>query len=114
MKGKMMNEMMKIVEMEKLTEYTCNPEYLLQRNKLMTQQGRFMEVINQPYMYGSKIYLEGIGEVNVAHLREHKQLVQEAFDLRMRLIAYWKIVLRRFVDSMALHLRLIMHNLVKK
>ncbi|KAL3749795.1 hypothetical protein ACJRO7_010853 [Eucalyptus globulus] len=36
MKGKTMNEMMKIVEMEKLTEYTCNLEYLLQRNKLMT------------------------------------------------------------------------------
>ncbi|KAM5551607.1 hypothetical protein ABKV19_026448 [Rosa sericea] len=32
----------------------------------------------------------------------------------MRMIAYWKVVLRRLVDSMALHLQLSVANLVNK
>ncbi|KAI6684400.1 hypothetical protein NL676_030313 [Syzygium grande] len=32
----------------------------------------------------------------------------------MRMAAYWKIVLRRFVDSMALHLPFSFHNLVNE
>ncbi|KAI3976967.1 hypothetical protein MKX01_008825 [Papaver californicum] len=32
------------------------------------------------------------------------QIVQQAFDIKMRLTAYWKIILRRLVDSLALHL----------
>ncbi|KAI6684395.1 hypothetical protein NL676_030308 [Syzygium grande] len=112
MKGKTKNKMIEILEMEKLTDYTCNPEYLLQRNKLMTQQGRFMEALNY---HSNMIDIEGIGEVYLGNLRVHKQqLVQEAFDLKMRMTAYWKIVVRRFVDSMALHLRFSVHNLVTK
>ncbi|GFQ06673.1 dynamin-related protein 4c [Phtheirospermum japonicum] len=59
-----------IVEMEKMTDYTCNPEQVA--------------------------------------------IVQEAFDLKMRLTAYWKIVLRRLVDCMALHLLFSVQNLVNK
>ncbi|KAF8038362.1 hypothetical protein BT93_B1022 [Corymbia citriodora subsp. variegata] len=114
MKAKTMSKMMKIVEMEKLTDYTSNPEYPLQWNKLMTQQGRFMDAVNRYSYYENKIALEGIGEIYLGNLMERKHLVREAFDLKMRMIAYWKIVLWRFVDSMALHLRLIVHNLVNK
>jgi len=32
----------------------------------------------------------------------------------MRMTAYWKIVLRRFVDVVALHLRFSVHNLVNE
>uniref|UniRef100_A0A2N9G379 Dynamin-type G domain-containing protein n=1 Tax=Fagus sylvatica TaxID=28930 RepID=A0A2N9G379_FAGSY len=41
------NWVMEIVEMEKQTDYTCNPEYLSDWNKLMGQQDFFMkEVLN--------------------------------------------------------------------
>ncbi|KAK3441345.1 hypothetical protein EUGRSUZ_B01390 [Eucalyptus grandis] len=112
MKGKTINKMMKILEMEKLTDYTCNPEYLLQRNMLMTQEGRFMEAIHLGY--ANEVALQGIGTVYLVELREHKQLVREAFDLSVRMTVYWKIVVSRFVDSMALHLRFSVHNLVNK
>ncbi|KAL3749806.1 hypothetical protein ACJRO7_010864 [Eucalyptus globulus] len=112
MKGKTINKMMKILEMEKLTDYTCNPEYLLQRNMLMTQEGRFMEAIHLGY--ANEVVLQGIGTVHLVELREQKQLVWEAFDLSVRMTVYWKIVVSRFVDSMALHLRFSVHNLVNK
>ncbi|KAI6684394.1 hypothetical protein NL676_030307 [Syzygium grande] len=111
MKEKTIDRMTEIVEMEKLTDYTCNPEYLSEWNELMTQQDQFMQVINSGFG-PTKMDLEGIGRVDVGHLWNHKQLVQQAFDLKMRMTAYWKIVLRRFVDSMALHLPFSMHNLV--
>ncbi|XP_056160047.1 dynamin-related protein 4C-like [Syzygium oleosum] len=111
MKEKTIDRMTEIVEMEKLTDYTCNPEYLLERNKLMTQQDMFVN------NYKSKIVidLQGIGLVNVTHLwLRNQKLIQQAFDLKMRMTPYWKIVLRRFVDSVALHLRFSMQNLVNK
>ncbi|KAI6684405.1 hypothetical protein NL676_030318 [Syzygium grande] len=113
MREKTTNTMMEIVEMEKLTDYTCNPEYQLEWSKLMTQQYDFMQVINDDYR-STNMVLDGIGQVDVRHLRNDKQLVQEAFDLKMRMTAYWKIVLRRFVDSMALHLPFCVHNLVNR
>ncbi|KAI6684397.1 hypothetical protein NL676_030310 [Syzygium grande] len=113
MREKTKDRMMEIVEMEKLTDYTCSPEYLSEWNKLMTQQYQFMQVINEDYM-STNMVLEGVGPVDVRHLRNHKQLVQQAFDLKMRMAAYWKIVLRRFVDSMALHLPFSVHYLVNE
>lgn len=112
MKEKVMDRMMEIVEMERLTNYTCNPQYTLEWNNLMSQQNRFMDVINN-VSNPSKIVLSGIGEVDVGNLRHHrKQQIQKAFDLKMRITAYWKIVLRRFVDSMALHLLFSVQNLL--
>ncbi|KAF8024989.1 hypothetical protein BT93_F1981 [Corymbia citriodora subsp. variegata] len=114
MKEKAMIRMMEIVEMEKLADYTCNPEYMLECNKLMSQQDLFMEAINDQSK-PSRIVLQGIGKVKVRHLRNQKQqAVQQAFDLKMRTTAYWKIVLRRFVDSTALHLLFSVQNLVNK
>ncbi|KAL3749797.1 hypothetical protein ACJRO7_010855 [Eucalyptus globulus] len=111
MKEKAMDRMMEFVEMEKLTDYTCNPEYMLEWNNLMSQQNIFMDAIND-VSKPSNIVLREIGEVDVGNLRHRKQQIQEAFDLKMRITAYWKIVLRRFVDSMALHLRFSVQNLV--
>ncbi|XP_056160068.1 dynamin-related protein 4C-like [Syzygium oleosum] len=111
MKEKTIDRMTEIVEMEKLTDYTCNPEYLLERKKLMTQQDTFVNNYKRRY----NVYLQEIGDVNVTHLwpRDEK-LIQQAFDLKMRMTPYWKIVLRRFVDSVALHLRFSVQNLVNK
>ncbi|KAF8038493.1 hypothetical protein BT93_B1134 [Corymbia citriodora subsp. variegata] len=110
-KEKAMDRMMELVEMEKLSDYTCNPEYMLEWNNLMSQQNTFMDTINN-MSRPSNIVLDGIGEVDVANLRHRKPQIQEAFDLKMRITAYWKIVLRRFVDSMALHLLFSVQNLV--
>ncbi|KAF7848035.1 hypothetical protein BT93_L2352 [Corymbia citriodora subsp. variegata] len=111
MKEKVMDRMMEIVEMEKLSDYTCNPEYMLEWNNLMSQQNKVMDAIDD-VSEPSNIVLQGIGEVDVENLRHCKQQIQEAFDLKMRITAYWKIVLRRLVDSMALHLLFSVQNLV--
>ncbi|KAK7303021.1 hypothetical protein RJT34_13920 [Clitoria ternatea] len=102
----------KVVEMEKLTDYTCNPEYVSEYNKLMANQNGFvMQVDNQ-----AQVYVEGFGTVEVSHLRQYQNptLLSQAFDLRMRVTAYWRIVLRRLIDNTALHLQFSIFSLVDK
>ncbi|KAH6835353.1 Dynamin related protein 4C [Perilla frutescens var. hirtella] len=101
------------VEMEKLTDYTCNPEYVSLWNKLMSYQNAFMEILND-HSKPTNLCMDGFGDVDIGHLRSKVVAVQEAFDLKMRLAAYWKIVLRRMVDCMALHLLFSIQNLVNK
>ncbi|KAK4259524.1 hypothetical protein QN277_005847 [Acacia crassicarpa] len=43
-----------------------------------------------------------------------RYVLQNAFDLKMRMVAYWKIVLRRPIDTIALHLQLSINNLVNR
>ena len=102
-----------IIEMEKLTDYTCNPEYSATWHDLMRSQDRFMIIMND-CTKSTSLEIDGIGEVEVGHLRNHLVVAQQAFDLKMRMTAYWKIVLRRLVDSMALHLLFSIQNLVNK
>ncbi|PRQ49959.1 putative dynamin central domain, GTPase effector domain, Dynamin superfamily [Rosa chinensis] len=83
MKERSVQWMMELVEMENLTDYTCNPEY-------------------------------GIGEVQVGVLRQYPQVLSQAFDLKMRMTAYWKVVLGRLVDCMALHLQFSVSKLVNQ
>ncbi|KAI3468728.1 hypothetical protein Pfo_025391 [Paulownia fortunei] len=101
-----------IVEMEKLTDYTCNPEYMASWNKLMSFQKDFTERLDSPY--SSIVIIDGFGDIDVAHLRSLRGIVQEAFDVKMRMTAYWDIVLRRMVDNMALHSLFSIQNLVNK
>ncbi|KAJ6878051.1 dynamin-related protein 4C-like [Populus alba x Populus x berolinensis] len=92
MKEQSINWVTEIVQMEKETDYTCNPEYMKEWNKLMAQQDTVIDSIKR---YGSsKVVIDGSRE--------------------MRLIAYWEIVLMRLVDNMALHLQLSIRNLVNK
>ncbi|KAF3644167.1 hypothetical protein T459_26192 [Capsicum annuum] len=63
---------------------------------------------------GSVGNLKGLGEVDIGHLRNHLGVVQQAFELKMRMIAYWKIVLMRLVDSMALHIMFSIQNMINK
>ncbi|CAN4081216.1 unnamed protein product [Withania somnifera] len=102
-----------IIGMEKLTDYTCNPDYVATYSKLMAQQDTLMEIMNDRWK-SSVIDLEGVGEIDVGHLRKHLDVVQQAFDLKMRMMAYWKIVLMRLVDSMALHIMFSIRNMVNK
>ncbi|CDP04232.1 unnamed protein product [Coffea canephora] len=103
---------LQIIEMEKLTDYTCNPEYTATWHKLMESQDTFMDIINDRWKT-TTLEINGIGEVEVGHMvQSHSD--EQAFDLKMRMIAYWKIVLRRLVDSMALHLLFSIQKLVNK
>ncbi|KAI4310873.1 hypothetical protein MLD38_035820 [Melastoma candidum] len=112
-KERAIGHVVEIVQMEKCTDFTCNPEYMAEWNKLMEKQVVFLQHIDDP-SEPSKFVLEGIGEVDVEKLRERRHLVQQAFDLRMRMVAYWKTVLRRLVDSVALHLLFTVQGLVNK
>ncbi|KAL6288829.1 hypothetical protein ACE6H2_006339 [Prunus campanulata] len=112
-KERSINWMTEIVEMEKLTDYTCNPEYLSEWHRLMTKQETFIQMV----LRGAEINInvEGIGMVEVGGLRKYSQvLLSQAFDLKMRMTAYWNVVLRRLIDIMGLHLQLSVSNLVNK
>ncbi|KAJ4968546.1 hypothetical protein NE237_015247 [Protea cynaroides] len=101
MKDQSVDRVMEMVEMEKLADYTCNPEYMSKWSKLMEQQPSF----KQNLWYNDKLEIEGVGEVEVEHLREYNTaLLEKAFDMRMRITAYWETVLQRLVDNLALHL----------
>ncbi|PIN07237.1 Vacuolar sorting protein VPS1, dynamin [Handroanthus impetiginosus] len=102
-----------VVEMENLTDYTCHPEYSTTWNKLMAYQTTLMDRVTDPYS-SNILCIERFGEINIAHLRGFKGLVKEAYDVKMRITAYWDIVLRRMVDNMALHLLFSIKNLVNK
>ncbi|KAJ4957248.1 hypothetical protein NE237_014031 [Protea cynaroides] len=113
MKDQSVDRVMEIVEMEKLTDYTCNPEYMSKWSKLMTRRLNFME--NFFSMINDKLVIEDMGEVEVEHLWGYNQAVlEQAFDMRMRIGAYWEIVLQRLVDNLALHLMYSVQNLVNR
>ncbi|KAJ6348365.1 hypothetical protein OIU76_004770 [Salix suchowensis] len=112
MKERSRNWVTEIVQMEKLTDYTSDPAYLNDWNKLMAQQQEFMDALENE---DTEFQIEGLGEVAIAGLMAYeKPVLLQAFDLKMRMTAYWKIVLRRLVDFMALHLQFCARNLVNK
>ncbi|KAK7318863.1 hypothetical protein RJT34_03570 [Clitoria ternatea] len=115
MKEKSTKHVMEAVEMEMHTDYTCNPDFLVEYNKLISQQEFFLYEVLSSETKPSHIELEGVGKIDVNHLRVHTtSVLTQAFDLKMRMIAYWKIVQRRLIDSIALHLMLSVNNLVNK
>ncbi|KAG5614822.1 hypothetical protein H5410_014646 [Solanum commersonii] len=81
--------------------------------KFIAQQHMFMDIMNEPRKCFI-INIEGVGVIDVGHLRKHLDVVQQAFDLNMRMMTNWKIVLMRLVDSMALHLMFSIQNMINK
>ncbi|XP_057954080.1 dynamin-related protein 4C-like [Malania oleifera] len=121
MKERSINWVSEIVEMEKLTGYTYNPEYSTNWDKLMNQRESFASgVLNNrggvEHKEISKIAIEDIGEIEVwRDVGLHStRILMDAFDLKMRMVAYWKIVLGRLIDGMALHLQLSLEYLLRK
>ncbi|KAF8391996.1 hypothetical protein HHK36_022336 [Tetracentron sinense] len=104
---------MEIVEMEKVIDYTCNPEYMTAWGQLMVNQETFMKVMKD-HSKPTQLVLEGFGQVEVGHLRQHSAVVEQAFDMKMRMAAYWKVVQQRLVDNLALHLLFSVQNLVNR
>ncbi|KAM7505469.1 hypothetical protein LguiB_004373 [Lonicera macranthoides] len=113
MKEKSKDRVMEMVEMEKCTDYTCDPEYMSIWGKLMAQRHVFENAINNESI-DSVINIEGFGVAFVAHLRSasYANIRDQAFDMKMRISAYWKIVLKRLVDNVALHMLLSLQRLV--
>ncbi|KAJ9147989.1 hypothetical protein P3X46_030088 [Hevea brasiliensis] len=112
MKEQSISWVTEIIQMEKMTDYTCSPDYMSEWSKLMNQQDTiFRLILTQGY---SKVKIEGIGEVEAGHIKAYQNVLHQAFDLKMRMTAYWMIVLRRLVESMALHLQFSVQNLVNK
>ncbi|KFK40776.1 hypothetical protein AALP_AA2G039400 [Arabis alpina] len=114
-KEQSVNRVIEIVEMEKLTDYTCNPEYMTYWTEKTGAQQSFINAVlndeNKPEYFS----LIGFGSVEISHLQNfHAHLLQQAFDMKMRISSYWTIVLRRIVDNLALHLQFTVRNLVNK
>nr|GMD13184.1 dynamin-related protein 4C-like [Ipomoea batatas] len=112
MKQRSVDWVVEIIGMEMMADYSCNPEYSATWNKLMEKQGEFMGILKDTKK-GSKFNIDGI-EIEIGHLRGYVDVVSQAFDMRMRIIAYWKIVLMRLVDSMALHVLFSIQKLVNR
>ncbi|KAF2307385.1 hypothetical protein GH714_026785 [Hevea brasiliensis] len=90
MKEQSISWVTEMVEMEKMTDYTCSPDYMSEWNKLMEKQDTFRyTTLTQGY---SSAEIEGIGVVEVGDIRAYQNVLHQAFDLKMRMTAYWKIV----------------------
>ncbi|CAH2047656.1 unnamed protein product [Thlaspi arvense] len=112
-KEQAVNRVTEIVEMEKLTDYTCNPDYMT----LWTQKTELQQSFINAVLYDEEKHenysLAGFGDVKISHLRKyHAHLLQQAFDMKMKITSYWTIVLRRIVDNLALYLQFSVKNLV--
>ncbi|KAM0936082.1 putative dynamin stalk domain, GTPase effector domain, Dynamin superfamily [Dioscorea sansibarensis] len=99
-----------MIDMERVGAYTSNPDYMMTWCSLMEKQDHFMDLLHD-HSKSSILDLGRFGKVKVDHLRrQQKQMAEKAFDLRMRLIAYWRSVILRLVDGPALH---ILYNIQK-
>uniref|UniRef100_A0A7N0TTQ9 Uncharacterized protein n=1 Tax=Kalanchoe fedtschenkoi TaxID=63787 RepID=A0A7N0TTQ9_KALFE len=108
---------METIQMEKVTDYTCNPEYMSEWTVLMTQADGFISQVKRYELdnsEGSKATLPAFGEIDIKHLVNHQHVLRDAFDLKMRFTAYWKIVLKRMVDCMAQHIVYNVNKLLKQ
>ncbi|XP_052114534.1 dynamin-related protein 4C-like [Arachis duranensis] len=114
MKESSIKHVLVVVEMENLTDYTCNPEFMAEYNKLISQQDDFVKAVLDPNNNNQTFDLKGVGVIDVAHLKQYFSMLTQAFDLKGRMIAYWRIVQKRIIDSIAMHLMLSIHNLVNK
>ncbi|GJN08406.1 hypothetical protein PR202_ga26319 [Eleusine coracana subsp. coracana] len=102
-----------LIEMELVADYTANPDYMKTWTEFMDGYDKFMEAV-EVASKPARITLQGFGEVDVSHLRVHADLAGKAFDLRARLTAYWKSVVLRLMDGLALHVLLSVKRLVEK
>ncbi|KAD6794842.1 hypothetical protein E3N88_05738 [Mikania micrantha] len=114
MKIKFMERVDEMIEMEKMTDYTCDPQFISSYNKLMGNRDLFLDSLNSIYSSRQTLNMEGY-LINVKHLYDVSENIRnQAFDLKMRMTAYWKIVLKRMVDYLALQLRFFMQQVVNK
>ncbi|XP_022028517.1 dynamin-related protein 4C isoform X2 [Helianthus annuus] len=104
-KNKFLQRAMDMIEMEKNTNYTCDPNFLASWKEL--KSANYDKLSDAVVRRRSKwIAINGYGDVKVDHLFDVPANIREqAFDLKMKMVAYWAVVLRRMVDWSALNLR---------
>ncbi|KAK9123867.1 hypothetical protein Sjap_013469 [Stephania japonica] len=103
-----------MVQMETMADYTSNPEYMKTWLDLMKYQEPLQQILNGSRNQNTQLEIPGFGMMEVLHLQEHSEKVEQAFDMKMRVTAYWKTVMLRLVDNLALHLLASMKNLVNE
>ncbi|KAG7585143.1 Dynamin central domain [Arabidopsis thaliana x Arabidopsis arenosa] len=112
-KEQSVNRVIEIIEMEKLTDYTCNPEYMTVYTQKIAAQGSFITAVQSNNSNMCNLNASGFGNVQISHLRKYDaQLLRQAFDMKVRITSYWIIVVLRIVDSIALYLQFSVKNLV--
>ncbi|KAJ9541113.1 LOW QUALITY PROTEIN: hypothetical protein OSB04_027619 [Centaurea solstitialis] len=111
-KAKFVERVFEMIEMEKVTDYTCDPNFNGSLKKLMSSYDAFVNAI-KGFLSSSGVYVEGYGVIDVKHLVNVAEKAREqTFDLKMRMTAYWEIVLRKMVDWIALQLRFVIRQMV--
>ncbi|KAL1532719.1 dynamin GTPase [Salvia divinorum] len=78
----------------------------------MLEQGCFMARVRAK---NSTENVSRFGEMSITHLWSvNSDMVQAAYDLKMKMAAYWDVVTGRMVDNMVLHLLFSIQKLVNK
>eukprot|EP01018_Ginkgo_biloba_P008206 Gb_25653 [translate_table: standard] len=97
---KFVNEM---IEMEKCMDFTVKPTYMKMWNRLMQPKGPVMDALGRGV---GRMVINGIRDVNIEQvpLSDHMEV---AFDMKIRVVAYWKVVILRLANGIPLHLMLI-------
>ncbi|CAN1162542.1 Dynamin-related protein 4C [Linum perenne] len=111
MREQSLNWVNEILLMEETTDYTCDPDYLNEFNNLLAARPEFMKALRNN---DSTISIPGFGTVTVTNDVKKSMVLEAAFGLKMRMVTYWKVVRRRLVDSLGLHIQLCMKKLVEK
>ncbi|CAH1445012.1 unnamed protein product [Lactuca virosa] len=110
MKFEFLERVVEMMEMEKATDYTSDPDFIASWHKLMDNRDEFMKAVCN---YQEEINMEAHGTINVKHLFSVQDNTRDqAFELKMRMTAYWKIVLKRLVDWIVLGLRFMIKKMV--
>ncbi|KAL4580149.1 hypothetical protein LXL04_016330 [Taraxacum kok-saghyz] len=110
-KEKFLERAVEMMEMEEVTNYTCDPDFIASWNKLRNSHGEFLKAIHNR---GSSFYMES-NSMDIKHLWSVPATKRdEAFDLKMRMTAYWKIVSKRMVEWMAVQLHFLIQKLVNE
>ncbi|KAK9077549.1 hypothetical protein SSX86_005886 [Deinandra increscens subsp. villosa] len=112
-KNKFLKRVVEMIEMEKITGYTCDTHFIVSWSQLKSNN---YDKLSQAMINRSEaINIKEYGSIKVTHLFDVPSNVRdEAFDLKMRMTAYWKIVVNRMVDWMALQLRFMIQKVVNK
>ncbi|GJS40761.1 hypothetical protein Tco_0565804 [Tanacetum coccineum] len=91
-----MERVAEMIEMETSIYYTCDPRFMPSWSILMASHAQFLKAFRNS---SKLINILGYGMVSVEHLYARSPIIpDEAFDLKMKLTSYWKVVSKRLVD----------------
>lgn len=113
MRNKFLKRVVEMTEMEMITDYTCDHDFIVSWNRLKADNYGLLsqEMSNR----SETVSISGYGAVKVKHLFDVPVNVRDqAFDLKMRMTTYWIIVVKRMVDWLALQLRYRIQRVVNK